>query len=331
LQTSLYAAQLAYKNYLWSVVMAVTPVDLQGKKLLITGPTGQVALPVVAHFSKIAKVYALARFQKAQDRERIEALGATVLAADLAKPETLAVIPEDIDYVLNFAVVKSGDFDYDLAANGEGIGNLMMRCKNAKGIVHFSSTAVYEYGGHEPRREDSPLGDNHRAVFPTYSIAKIAAETVCRFVAHQQHIPTTIARLSVPYGDNGGWPYFHLLMMQQGAPIDIHPEGPNNYNLLHVDDYIEKIPYLLAAATPEVTTLNFGGSQTVSVEQWCAYLTELTGLEPVFNKTEQAFGSLAIDTTRMHSLIGPTRVDWREGIARQLKALCPELLWTDKG
>jgi len=249
-----------------------------------------------------------------------------VLAADLADRESLTVVPEDVDYVLNFAVVKSGDFDYDLAANAEGVGNLMLRCRRAKAFVHFSSTAVYEYVGHEPRSENAPLGDNHRVMFPTYSISKIAAETVCRFVAHQYGIPTTIARLSVPYGDNGGWMYYHLLMMQQGIPIDLHPDKPNYYNPLHADDYIEKIPYLLAAATPEVTTMNFGGSQRVSIEEWCGYIGDLTGLEPVFQDNPRAFGSLCIDLDRMHSLIGPTSVDWRDGIRRQIENLAPDLL-----
>ncbi|MCR9103863.1 MAG: NAD(P)-dependent oxidoreductase [Gammaproteobacteria bacterium] len=311
--------------------MPVTPVELANTKMLITGPTGQVALPVVEHFAKIADVYALARFRKEEDRAQIEALGATVIAADLAEPDTLAAIPEDIDYVLNFAVVKSGDFDYDLAANGEGVGNLMMRCKNAKAFVHFSSTAVYEYAGHEPRSENSPLGDNHRVMFPTYSISKIAAETVCKFVAHQQGIPTTIARLSVPYGDNGGWMYYHMLMMQGGVPIELHPDKPNEYNPLHVNDYIEKIPYLLGAATQEVTTLNFGGSEKVSIEQWCDYIAQLTGFEPVFSENPKAFGSLCIDTQRMHELIGETSMDWREGIRRQLENLAPEVLLSQAG
>ena len=306
--------------------MPVTPVDLANTKLLITGPTGQVALPVVEHFAKIADVYALARFRKEEDRQQIESLGATVLQADLADADSLAVIPEDIDYVLNFAVVKTGDFDYDLAANGEGVGNLMLRCRKAKACVHFSSTAVYEYCGLEPRAEDAPLGDNHRVMFPTYSISKIAAETVCRFVAHQNRIPTTIARLSVPYGDNGGWMYFHMLMMQQNIPIDLHPEKPNYYNPLHARDYIEKIPYLLGAATAEVTTMNFGGSQKVSIEEWCAYIGELTGFEATFQDNPKAFGSLCIDTTRMHELIGETRVDWHDGIRSQIECLAPQLL-----
>jgi UDP-glucuronate 4-epimerase len=306
--------------------MPVVPVDLVGKKILITGPTGQVALPVVKHFARIADVFVLARFRKAEDRALMEGMGAKVLQADLADAGSLAIVPEDFDYVLNFAVVKSGDFDYDLAANAEGVGNLMTRCRKAKAFLHFSSTAVYEYVGQEPRAENAPLGDNHRVMFPTYSISKIAAETVCRFVAHQQRIPTTIARLSVPYGDNGGWMYFHLLMMQQGIPIDLHPDKPNYYNPLHADDYIEKIPYLLAAATPEVTTTNFGGSQKVSIEEWCAYIGELTGLTPSFKDNPKAFGSLCIDTQKMHSLIGETRVDWREGVRRQIENLAPQLL-----
>jgi UDP-glucuronate 4-epimerase len=306
--------------------MTVTPVDLANTKILITGPTGQVALPVVEHLAKTADVYALARFRNPEDRERIENLGATVLQADLADRESLAVVPEDCDYVLNFAVVKSGDFDYDLAANAEGVGNLMMRCRTVKAFLHFSSTAVYEYGGHDPRSEDSPLGDNHRVMFPTYSISKIAAETVCRFVAHQNNIPTTIARLSVPYGDNGGWMYYHMLMMQQGIAIDLHPDKPNYYNPLHADDYIAKIPYLLGAATTEVTTMNFGGSQKVSIEEWCAYISELTGFEPKFQDNPKAFGSLCIELEKMHSLIGETSVDWRVGIRRQIENLAPELL-----
>jgi nucleoside-diphosphate-sugar epimerase len=301
-------------------------VDLAGRKILITGPTGQVAEPVVAALAPVADVYGLARFSKDADRKRIEQLGATCLAADLADPTSLDGMPTDFDYVLNFAVVKTGNFDYDLAANGEGVGRLMLHCRNARAFLHFSSTAVYEYAGHESRAEDAPLGDNHRVMFPTYSIAKIAAETVCRFVAHQFAIPTTIARLSVPYGNNGGWPFFHLLMMKQGIPIDLHPEGPNYYNLLHVDDYLEKIPGLLAAASPGVTTVNFGGSEKTSIEQWCAYLQELSGFEPVFKQNPKAFGSLCIDTTLMHELVGETRVDWKQGIRRMVESLAPELI-----
>ena len=139
-----------------------------------------------------AYVFALARFSKAEDRAGIEALGAHTIATDLADG-SLEQVPQDLDYVLNLAVVKSGDFDYDLRANAGGVGRLMLRTRGVKGFLHFSSTAVYEYAGHEPRREDSPLGDNHRSMFPTYSIAKIAAETVARFTASSSCVRTNEA------------------------------------------------------------------------------------------------------------------------------------------
>ena len=265
------------------------PVELSGSRVLITGATGQVAAPVVAALAGSAEVFAVARFGKEEDRQRIAALGATCVSGDLADPEGLRNLPRDVDYVINFAVSKSGLFDQDLAANAEGVGRLMLHCAEAKAFLHFSSTAVYQYAGHEPLRESAALGDNHRAMFPTYSISKIAGESVCRFTAAQFGIPATIARLSVPYGDNGGWPFYHLLMMKEGIPIDIHPETPN-------------------------------------IEEWCAWLTELTGLEPVFNETPTAFGSLCIDTTWMHELVGPTRVDWKDGIRRLVQSLAPDLL-----
>jgi len=302
------------------------PVDINGKKILITGPTGQVAQPVVRAWASHCDLHALARFSNVDQREQLETVGVTCHTADLAEPGSLAHVPDDFDYVLNFAVVKSGNFSYDLAANSEGLGRLMSHCRGVSAFLHLSSTAVYQYASHEPLAEDAPLGDNHRSMFPTYSISKIAAESVCRYVAGEYGIPTTIARLSVPYGDNGGWPFYHLLMMQNGIPIDVHPESPNYYNLLHADDYLDKLPRLLAAASTETTTVNFGGSQRTSIEQWCAYVGELIGLEPTFNETPGAFGSLCIDTERMHDLIGPTQVDWRDGIRNMIRALAPDAL-----
>jgi nucleoside-diphosphate-sugar epimerase len=297
---------------------------LSGEKILVTGPTSQVAFPLARELAKQNEVHGLARFSKRKDVERIEAIGVKPIKADLGA-DALEQVPDDFTYVLNFAVVKSGDFAYDLAANAEGAGRLLARCRKAKAFLHCSSGAVYEYAGQQPLKESDPLGDNHRVIFPTYSISKIAAETVVRFAARQWNVPTTIARVSVPYGDNGGWPWFHLLMMRGGQPIPVHPEGPCRYNLLHEDDYIAQVPALLAAASIPATVVNWGG-EAVSIEEWCTYLGELTGLEARFETTSRTLPSLPMDVTRLHEVAGPTRTSWRDGIRRMVAARNPELL-----
>jgi nucleoside-diphosphate-sugar epimerase len=305
--------------------VATTPILLEGRKILITGPTSQVAFPLARELARKNEVHGIARFQRAEDRERIEAVGVQPLSVDLAR-DSLEDVPRNYDYVLNFAVVKSGDFDYDLAANAEGVGRLMSHCRDAEGFLHCSSGAVYQYAGHQLLKENDPLGDNHRALFPTYSISKIAAETVVRFAARQWELPTSIARMSVPYGEGGGWPWFHLMMMKAGQPIAVHPESPNLYNPIHEDDYIAQVPRLLEVADVPATTVNWGGSDPVSIEEWCEYLGDLTGLEARLQPSEHALGSLTMDLTKMHQMLGRTRVHWRDGIRRLVEARNPELL-----
>ncbi len=299
---------------------------LKGEKILITGPCSQVGLPVARALAPLNEVYGLARFRRRRDRVAMEELGVKCLSADLASDD-FAALPDDFTYVLNFAVVKSGaqDFAYDLAANAESVGRLMAHCRAAKAWLQCSSAGVYAHAGNAPRRESDPLGDNHRVFMPTYSICKIAAETVARFAARQWNLPTTIARLSVPYGDNGGWPAFHLESIIAGEAIPLHPEQPNLFNPIHEEDYVRQIPRLLAVAGVPATTVNWGG-EPASLEDWCRHIAALTGLEATFVTTEQTIGSITVDLQRLHELVGPTRIGWRDGMRRMVAARHPELL-----
>ena len=298
---------------------------LKKKKILITGPTSQVAIPIVKQLSVANEVFGLARFRQDSSREEIEKLGATTLAVDLAEGD-LSQVPEDFDYVLHFAVVKTGDFEYDMKANAEGVGFLMSHCREATAFLHCSTAGVYHDQIDRPLRETDPLGDNHRCMMPTYSLCKIAAESVVRMGARLWNVPTIIARFSVPYGNNGGWPWYHLMMMKEGIPIPVHPDAPSYYNLIHEDDYIAMIPALLAQASTPATTLNWGGSEATSIEEWCEYLSALTGLEAKMSHTQEALRSLPIDPNLMNERIGPTQTDWKEGVRRMVETRNPELL-----
>jgi UDP-glucuronate 4-epimerase len=302
-------------------------MSLEGTRILITGATGQVAFPIARTLARTNTVFGLARFSRPDARTRLEAAGVRCVVADLAH-DALDRVPDDVDYVLHFAVAKSRapDFDHDLTANAEGTGRLMAHCRRARAFLLCSSTAVYQPAGHHPFAETDPLGDNHRVIMPTYSLGKIATEAVARFAARQWTLPTTIARLNVPYGDNGGWPALHLEWMLKGQPIPLHPEQPNLFNPIHEDDYVAQIPALLAAARVPATIVNWAGSETVGIEEWCAWLGELTGLAPRFVTTDRTIAGVPVDTTRMHALLGRTHVHWKDGLRRLVAARHPDLV-----
>jgi nucleoside-diphosphate-sugar epimerase len=297
---------------------------LENRRLLLTGPLSQVAWPIAQALAPNNEVFGVSRLRKADERAKLESIGVRPVAVDLAS-DPLGAVPRDVDYVLHFAVAKSGDFDQDLAANAEGLGRLLEHCRGARAVLHCSSGGVYAPPGHKPARETDPLGDNHRAMMPTYSLCKIAAEAVARTAARLYDLPVTIARFSVPYGNNGGWPFYHLMMMKAGVPIPLHPDAPNQFNLTHEDDYIAQLPRMLEIASVPATIVNWAG-EPASIEEWCAYLGELTGLTPKFERTEKTIASLPLDTTKLHELVGPTRVAWRDGVRRLVEKHAPELL-----
>ena len=303
---------------------------MSGEKFLVTGATGQVALPIAEALAADNEVWAIARFNDQAGRERLERAGVRCEVVDLVSGD-FSSLPADFTYVLNFAVSKAGTWAEDLDGSAASIGFLMEHCRNLTAFLHCSSTAVYQPNGHHVFTEDDPLGDNHRvyeAFMPfmqTYSITKIAAEAMARYGARRWSIPTTIARLNVPYGDHGGWPAIHLDMMLGGMPVPVHTNAPSRYNPIHEDDLIAMIPGLLAVASVPPTVVNWGG-QPATIEEWCAILGQITGLEPQMVSTDQTLESVTVDVSRLEKLVGPTKVDLRDGLQRMVSARHPELL-----
>jgi nucleoside-diphosphate-sugar epimerase len=289
------------------------------RSIVITGATGQVAETVATRLAATHDVVGLARFSDAEAKERLVAAGVRCVEVDLVAAD-FSEVPTGVDAVLNFAVVKTQRWDLDLRANAEGPGLLMAHVRPAA-FLHCSSTGVYDPAGARRLDEGAPLGDNHRPIMPTYSIAKISAEEVVRTMCRHLGVPTTIARLNVPYGvgpdgSPRGWPAFHLAMMEAGMPIPVDADRPNLFNPIDLEDIASTVPALVAAATVPATITNWGGVEQVSLEQWCEYLAQRCGLEVTFEETTATIGGVTIDTTRMESICGPTSVGWADGFAR---------------
>ena len=223
---------------------------MQGEKVLVVGCTGQVAMPVAKTLAADNDVWGIARFTNAAARDELEAAGVSCEAVDVAEP----------------------DLDTNLGA----VTYVVEHCRAAKAFLHCSTTGVYQPRADHVFTEDDPLGDNHRPWEPTmpflstYSISKIASEAAARYAARRWNVPTVIPRLAVPYGDNGGWPAFHLEMLAAGMAIPVHPARPNRYNPIHEDDIVATVSALLGAATIPPTVVNWAGSLKIDLAPWPA-------------------------------------------------------------
>jgi hypothetical protein len=113
-------------------------------------------------------------------------------------------------------------------------------------------------------------------------------------------------------------------MMLSGHAVPVHVDAPSVYHPLHQDDILAMVPKLLGVAGIPATTVNWGGSEAVSIEEWCTYLAELTGIEARFEPTLNTIDSVQIDTTRMHELVGRTTVQWKDGMRRMVESLHPD-------
>lgn len=299
---------------------------LDSEKILITGATGKIAFPIARALAQNNEVWGAARLRDPADRNRLAEAGITPVTLDMSTGD-FSTLPDDFSYVFHAAVdTGTDDWARCVETNAVHSGDLMYRCRAAKGFVFCSTGSVYGYQGQRPLTESDPPGVPLRA---NYSFSKVAAEAVCTWVANQYGIPLTIIRICSTYGPEGGAPADRLEMILARKPIRLYPDKPNNYNPIYEDDYVELgIRAMEVAATPAVV-VNWAGSETVSVEEYCTYMGELVGVEPIFTYTPDAHTPLWPDVTYMQEILGSTKVSWRDGMRRMIEASHPELALSD--
>ena len=153
---------------------------MSGKRVLVTGASGIVALPVAVELAKDNEVFALARWSDPSQKRKVEAAGAKAIAFDLAEPD-LSPLPRDVDVVINYAVLppnfKNMAYDVNLGATGR----LARRYRACEAFIHGSTGSLYEYQGERPLREDDPYGLHSAG--ENYAASKIGAEYMLRHLS----------------------------------------------------------------------------------------------------------------------------------------------------
>ncbi|QLH24072.1 NAD(P)-dependent oxidoreductase [Streptomyces sp. Rer75] len=303
---------------------------VEGKKILVTGATGQVARPVAEALATHNEVWCLGRFGTPGVEEELRARGITTFRWDMNDlgESGYEGLPDDFTHVFHSAVRRGEDGDYNAAVevNSIATGRLMTHCRTAESFLFVSTGALYKRQTLDhPYAEDDPI-DGVADWLPCYPVGKIAAEGAARAFAGVLNLPTTIARLNIAYGPGGygGVPMLYFKRMLAGEPIPVPVEGQNWCSLLHTDDLVAQVPALWAAAASPATLVNWGGDEPVGMTDLVRYLEELSGIEARLVPSEVTRETYQFAPTRRREITGPCRVPWREGVRRTLHALHPE-------
>ena len=301
--------------------------ELIREKILITGVTGQIALPLARFLALHNDVWGLARFTEPGSRQLVEDLGVNTVQCDLAEGD-LSAVPNDFSYVLHLAAFQGPgtNFDQALRANAEATGFVLQHCREARAALVMSTHSVYKPNP-DPRYsyvETDPMGDVNPQHSPTYSVAKIGQEAVARFCSRAYNLPVTIARMNAAYGPNGGLPALHADAIAAGSPVWTR-WGPCMYSPIYQDDINEQAAVLLGAATTPANIVNWAGDEAVSVQEWCTFAGEILGrpADVIVRPVEGTLRGSVANVSRRHAITGPCRIDWREGMRRTVVARHP--------
>lgn len=300
-----------------------------GKRVLVTGATGQVGRPIAEQLSAANEVWAAARFRDEQARAELEAAGIHTAPFTLGDA-ALDDLP-DVDYVVHCAAnVAPKTADVGITINAEGTGFLMERYGEAEGFFHMSSSSVYRPGPDPatPFVEGDQLG-GEASYSPHYAMSKLASEAVVRFQSRRLGLPAVVARLNVAYGTSGhgGLPMVLYEFLRNGVPYAKRPGVDSFCTPIHQDDIVQQVQGLLEHAAVGARVVNLGGDEITSIEAIIAYLESLTGLTMQVEDAERAaWETQVLDPSLRRELAGPCRVVWRDGVRSSLEERHPGAL-----
>lgn len=302
---------------------------LSGKKILVTGATGQVARPIAESLAKDNEVWAAARFNDVAAKAELEDQGIRCAFWKLGSDE-FAGLPDDFTHVVHAAAdYFTPDYDRAIRTNAEGTGLLMAHCRKAEAFLFVSSSAVYlehEDPWHQYVETDPYGGVAHYA--PPYPGGKTATEAVVRTMARHLGLKSTIARLNMAYGTSGhgGVPNVYAVMVQEGKPLPMRRDRLGICSPIHQDDIVGQVPALLDAASTTAVIVNWGGDDPMLDTDLFGYLEELLGKKVEVEYPEVFFDLQILDPTKRQSITGPATVSWRDGVRRSIAANHPDLI-----
>ena len=195
-------------------------------KCLIVG-CGYVGLPLGAELARHGhEVFGLRRSASAENE--LKAAGIHPLVGDVTRPETLAQLPRQFDWVVN-CVAAGGSVGNYRQIYLEGNRNLVSRLADSPPgkFIYTSSTSVYGQNDGSVVTEQSPADPAEET-----SRILVESEKALLAAAAQKKVPAVILRVAGIYGPGRGH-WFRQFLKNEAR---IEGDGSRFLNMIHRDD-----------------------------------------------------------------------------------------------
>jgi len=197
-------------------------------RVLIIG-CGYVGLPLGAELVRLGhEVFGLRRSAAAENDMR--SAGIKPLCGDVTKPETLAKLPNNFDWVVN-CVAAGGNVENYRAVYLQGTQNLLawLAPNPPRKFIYTSSTSVYAQNDGSSVNETSP-------VEPLAETSKILVETekILLTAATERRFPAAVFRVAGIYGPERG----HWFKQFLKGEATLAGDGSRFLNMIHRDDVV---------------------------------------------------------------------------------------------
>lgn len=289
---------------------------MQGKKILVTGASGQVGRGLIHVLSKENEVHSLARFSRPEQLPDLQQKSERIWRIDMAtqKPDEL---PTDFDVVFHMAVGWAGDETLESQNDSfrlscDFVADLMRR--NAPATFVLGSTgSVYQAIEGLCKEDETPIEGGK-----TYVTSKIAMSHMARWLAENFGHKVAEIRYWFPYAPYQAHPKIERFL--SGDIFGSNPRGihQRTYIKHHVDKTIAAAAH--AASPPQIfnCATEEGLTQRQLAEIGCKVTGASLSARAQSPGQEPGPGHIA-DTEKAVRLLGSTPVSTEEGFRRYLK------------
>jgi nucleoside-diphosphate-sugar epimerase len=210
---------------------------------------GYVGLPLGRELVRLGHaVFGLRRHASGEDE--LKTAGIQPLIADITRPETLAKLPREFDWVVNCVASRGGSAEDYRRIYLQGTRHLIewLAAGPPQKLVYTSSTSVYGQTDGSWVNETSPtepLVDTAKVLLETEEL--LLGQSDSRVHSPHQKLPAVVLRVAGIYGpDRGHW--FKQFLKNEAR---IEGEGKRFLNMIHRDDAVGCILAALKDGRPE--------------------------------------------------------------------------------